>query len=178
MHQQSCRRRCATTLEEAQERAGLYKEERVLAGAAGRVDHAAGRARSPEPLREQLSRAVRRTRRWSPRRARRSTAGATALSSVRFICGTQALHKELERRSRSSSAPRTRSSIRSCFDANGGLFETLLSEEDAVISDQLNHASIIDGIRLCKAQRFRYKNCRHGRPRSAAEGGRRRRGSG
>jgi glycine C-acetyltransferase len=80
------------------------------------------------------------------------------LSSVRFICGTQEIHKELEKKI--SEFLRTEDSIlyTSCFDANGGLFETLLSEEDAIISDELNHASIIDGIRLCKAQRFRYKN--------------------
>jgi len=80
------------------------------------------------------------------------------MASVRFICGTQAVHKELE--SALSAFLRTDDSILygSCFDANGGLFETLLSEEDAVISDELNHASIVDGIRLCKAKRFRYRN--------------------
>lgn len=80
------------------------------------------------------------------------------LSSVRFICGTQELHKELE--SKLSSFLGTEDTIlySSCFDANCGLFETLLTEEDAVISDELNHASIIDGVRLCKAKRFRYKN--------------------
>lgn len=80
------------------------------------------------------------------------------LSSVRFICGTQELHKNLE--SKLSKFLSTEDTIlySSCFDANGGLFETLLGEEDAVISDELNHASIIDGIRLCKAKRFRYKN--------------------
>ena len=77
---------------------------------------------------------------------------------MRFICGTQDRHKELEARSRRSSAPRTRSSTGSCFDANGGLFETLLGEDDAIISDALNHASIIDGIRLCKAERHRYEH--------------------
>jgi glycine C-acetyltransferase len=80
------------------------------------------------------------------------------MASVRFICGTQALHRELEERL--SSFLRTDDTIlfSSCFDANGGLFEALLGEEDAVISDQLNHASIIDGIRLCKARRLRYAN--------------------
>jgi glycine C-acetyltransferase len=80
------------------------------------------------------------------------------LSSVRFICGTQEIHKELE--SKISGFLGTDDTIlySSCFDANGGLFETILSEQDSVISDELNHASIIDGIRLCKAQRFRYKN--------------------
>lgn len=80
------------------------------------------------------------------------------LSSVRFICGTQSVHKQLEEKL--SKFLRTDDSIlySSCFDANGGLFETLLTAEDAVISDELNHASIIDGIRLCKAKKFRYKN--------------------
>ncbi len=80
------------------------------------------------------------------------------LASVRFICGTQDLHKQLEKKV--SLFLKTEDTIlySSCFDANGGLFETLLGEEDAVISDELNHASIIDGIRLCKAQRARYKN--------------------
>ncbi len=81
------------------------------------------------------------------------------LASVRFICGTQEIHKELE--SRLSAFLGTDDTIlyTSCFDANGGGFETLLGEEDAVISDELNHASIIDGIRLCKAKRHRYRNC-------------------
>ena len=80
------------------------------------------------------------------------------LSSVRFICGTQEIHKELEQNISDFLGMEDTILYTSCFDANGGLFETLLSEEDAVISDALNHASIIDGIRLCKAQRFRYKN--------------------
>jgi glycine C-acetyltransferase len=80
------------------------------------------------------------------------------MASVRFICGTQTIHKELE--TRLSTFLGTSSTIlyNSCWDANGGLFETILGSEDAIISDELNHASIIDGIRLCKAQRFRYKN--------------------
>lgn len=80
------------------------------------------------------------------------------LSSVRFICGTQAIHKELERKISEFLGTEDTILYTSCFDANGGLFETLLGEEDAIISDELNHASIIDGIRLCKAQRFRYRN--------------------
>jgi glycine C-acetyltransferase len=80
------------------------------------------------------------------------------MASVRFICGTQSVHKQLE--AAISGFLGTEDSIlySSCFDANGGLFETLLGEEDAVISDELNHASIIDGIRLCKARRYRYRN--------------------
>ena len=80
------------------------------------------------------------------------------LSSVRFICGTQQIHKELEKKISEFLGTDDTILYTSCFDANGGLFETLLSEEDAVISDELNHASIIDGVRLCKAQRYRYKN--------------------
>ena len=80
------------------------------------------------------------------------------LSSVRFICGTQKLHKDLEEKISKFLGTDDTILYSSCFDANGGLFETLLGPEDAVISDELNHASIIDGIRLCKAQRFRYKN--------------------
>ena len=80
------------------------------------------------------------------------------LSSVRFICGTQQIHKELEKKISEFLGTEDTILYTSCFDANGGLFETILGEEDAVVSDELNHASIIDGIRLCKAQRYRYKN--------------------
>jgi glycine C-acetyltransferase len=80
------------------------------------------------------------------------------LASVRFICGTQEIHKELEAAISAFLGAEDTILYSSCFDANGGLFETILGEEDAVISDELNHASIIDGIRLCKAQRFRYRN--------------------
>jgi glycine C-acetyltransferase len=80
------------------------------------------------------------------------------MASVRFICGTQELHRELEQRLSSFLGTDDTILFSSCFDANGGLFEALLGEEDAVVSDQLNHASIIDGIRLCKARRYRYAN--------------------
>ncbi len=80
------------------------------------------------------------------------------LSSVRFICGTQDIHKELEAKIAEFLGMEDSILYAACFDANGGLFEPLLGEEDAIISDELNHASIIDGIRLCKAQRFRYKH--------------------
>src|SRR6516162_10461738 len=80
------------------------------------------------------------------------------LASVRFICGTQELHKQLETALARFFNKGDAILYTSCFDANGGLFETLLGDDDAVISDELNHASIIDGIRLCKAQRFRYKH--------------------
>lgn len=80
------------------------------------------------------------------------------LSSVRFICGTQEIHKELERKISEFLGTEDTILYTSCFDANGGLFETILSDQDTVISDELNHASVIDGIRLSKAQRFRYRN--------------------
>lgn len=80
------------------------------------------------------------------------------LSSVRFICGTQEIHKQLENKLSQFLGTEDTILYTSCFDANGGLFETLLTAEDAIISDELNHASIIDGVRLCKAQRYRYKN--------------------
>ena len=80
------------------------------------------------------------------------------MASVRFICGTQAVHRQLEARIAAFLGTEDAILYGSCFDANGGLFETLLGEEDAVISDALNHASIIDGVRLCKAKRYRYAN--------------------
>jgi len=80
------------------------------------------------------------------------------LSSVRFICGTQQIHKQLEQKISEFLGTEDTILYSSCFDANTGLFETLLTDEDAIISDQLNHASIIDGVRLCKAQRFRFAN--------------------
>src|SRR3954447_8212556 len=80
------------------------------------------------------------------------------MASVRFICGTQTQHKDLENRISQLLATEATILFSSCFDANGGVFEVLLGEQDAVISDELNHASIIDGIRLCKARRLRYRN--------------------
>ena len=136
--------------------AGLYKEERVLQGpqgAAVRVqdrevlnfcaNNYLGLSSHPEIIRaahEALDR-------WG-----------YGMSSVRFICGTQGIHKELEEAIARFFGTGGAILYGSCFDANGGLFETLLGEEDAVISDALNHASIIDGIRLCKAERHRYAN--------------------
>src|SRR5581483_10202567 len=140
------------------EAAGLYKRERVIATpqqarvgvvGGGKVlnfcaNNYLGLADHPELVRA----AHAALDRWG-----------YGMSSVRFICGTQEIHRELE--ARLSEFLQTEDTIlySSCFDANGGVFETLLSAEDAVISDELNHASIIDGIRLCKAQRFRYRNC-------------------
>src|SRR6266849_5418320 len=81
------------------------------------------------------------------------------LASVRFICGTQDIHKQLEAALARFLGKDDAILYTSCFDANGGLFETILGEEDTILSDELNHASIIDGIRLCKAKRHRYRNC-------------------
>jgi glycine C-acetyltransferase len=137
--------------------AGLYKAERILAGPQNaRVDlpdkksvlnlcanNYLGLADHPEVVKaahEALDR-------WG-----------YGLSSVRFICGTQEIHKELERRLSEFLGMEDTILYSSCFDANGGLFETLLDAADAIVSDELNHASIIDGIRLSKAQRFRYRN--------------------
>lgn len=135
---------------------GLFKEERMLAGPqGGRVMVQGGRevlnlcannylglAAHPEVV----AAAKASLDRWG-----------YGLSSVRFICGTQVIHKELERQLSEFLGMEDTLLYSSCFDANGGLFETLLNEQDAVISDELNHASIIDGIRLCKANRLRYR---------------------
>jgi glycine C-acetyltransferase len=136
--------------------AGLYKDERVLRSAQGAriavggqevlnfcANNYLGLANHPEIV--------------AAARAALDTHGF-GLSSVRFICGTQDLHQELERRAAEFLGFEAAILYTSCFDANGGLFETLLGEEDAVISDELNHASIIDGIRLCKAERRRYRH--------------------
>jgi glycine C-acetyltransferase len=135
---------------------GLYKSERVLAGPqAAQVrtgdrevinlcaNNYLGLASHPA-VREAAQRALDRF--------------GYGMASVRFICGTQTVHKQLEARMSRFLGLADTILYSSCFDANGGLFETLLGEEDAIISDALNHASIIDGIRLCKAQRYRYAN--------------------
>ncbi len=137
--------------------AGLYKAERILStsqGARVRVGDGAevlnmcannylGLAQHPEVK----AAAAEALDRWG-----------YGLASVRFICGTQAIHRELEEKISAFLGTEDTILYTSCFDANGGLFESLLTAEDAVISDELNHASIIDGIRLCKAQRYRFKN--------------------
>ena len=136
--------------------AGLYKDERTLAGPQGARITVGGRevlnlcannylglASDPEVV--QAAQAA--LDRWG-----------YGLSSVRFICGTQAIHQDLEKAMTEFLGTEDTILYSSCFDANGGLFETLLGAEDAVLSDELNHASIIDGIRLSKAQRFRFKH--------------------
>ena len=145
----------AQTIEEIRE-AGLYKEERVLTSAQSSKIGVAGGDRvinfcannylglSNHP--DVVEAARRSLDRWG-----------FGLSSVRFICGTQEIHKELENRLSGFLGFDDTILYASCFDANGGLFETLLGPEDAIISDALNHASIIDGVRLCKAKRYVYK---------------------
>jgi glycine C-acetyltransferase len=145
----------AKTLAEIRE-AGLYKEERIIttpqgaaiAAGAGTVlnfcaNNYLGLSSHPKVI-EAAHRAI--------------DSHGFGMSSVRFICGTQDIHKELEKKVSSFFGTEDTILYGSCFDANGGLFETLLGEEDAIISDALNHASIIDGIRLCKAERHRYPN--------------------
>jgi glycine C-acetyltransferase len=137
--------------------AGLYKSERILAGPQNaRVDLPAAKAvlnlcannylgLSDHP--EVVKAAHEALTRWG-----------YGLSSVRFICGTQEIHQELEQHLSKFLGMEDTILYSSCFDANGGLFETILDAQDAIVSDELNHASIIDGIRLAKAQRFRYRN--------------------
>jgi glycine C-acetyltransferase len=151
----SAKERFSTTLDEIRE-AGLYKSERVLTSAQQPEISVSGGAKvinfcannylglSNHP--EIVDAARRSLDEWG-----------FGLSSVRFICGTQEIHKELERRLSDFLGFEDTILYASCFDANGGLFETLLGAEDAIISDALNHASIIDGVRLCKAQRYVYK---------------------
>jgi len=143
------------TLEEIQ-KGGLYKEERVLLSPQG----AAIQVKGDEVLNFCANNYLGLS--GHPEIVAAAHAGLDergfGLSSVRFICGTQDLHKELEQKIAHFLGTDDTILYTSCFDANGGLFETVLSEEDAIISDELNHASIIDGVRLCKAKRFRYKN--------------------
>jgi glycine C-acetyltransferase len=135
---------------------GLYKNERVIEGPQGGVVHAAGREVINLCANNYLGLANHPAVRAAGQRA--LDEDGYGMASVRFICGTQSTHKLLEERLARFLGTEDVILYSSCFDANGGLFETLLDERDAVISDALNHASIIDGIRLCKAQRYRYAN--------------------
>jgi len=154
---ESAKPQIAETLEEIR-RAGTWKAERFIGSAQG----ARIRVAEPKPEREVLNFCANNYLGLAnnPELIAAAKKGLDefgfGLSSVRFICGTQTLHKRLERAI--AAFLRTDDAIlySSCFDANGGLFETLLDDQCAIISDQLNHASIIDGVRLCKAQRFRY----------------------
>jgi len=135
---------------------GLYKSERVLAGPQGGVVRAGDREVINLCANNYLGLANHPAVRAAAQRS--LDRYGYGMASVRFICGTQETHKELEGRLARFLGAEDVILYSSCFDANGGLFETLLDERDAVISDALNHASIIDGIRLCKAQRLRYAN--------------------
>jgi len=135
---------------------GLYKSERVLEGPQGGVVRAGGQ----EVINLCANNYLGLANHPAVRAAAKSALDeyGYGMASVRFICGTQQTHKVLEQRLARYLGSDDVILYSSCFDANGGLFETLLDERDAVISDALNHASIIDGIRLCKAQRYRYAN--------------------
>src|ERR1700752_245847 len=135
---------------------GLYKSERVLSGPQGGVVRAAGHEVVNLCANNYLGLANHPAVRAAAQRS--LDRYGYGMASVRFICGTQESHKELEGRLARYLGSEDVILYSSCFDANGVLFETLLDERDAVISDALNHASIIDGIRLCKAQRYRYAN--------------------
>ena len=135
---------------------GLFKPERVLQGPQGGVVEAGGREVINLCANNYLGLANHPAVRAAAQRS--LDVYGYGMASVRFICGTQETHKQLERRLARFLGMEDVILYSSCFDANGGLFETLLDERDAVISDALNHASIIDGIRLCKAQRLRYAN--------------------
>jgi glycine C-acetyltransferase len=148
------------------EAAGLYKRERILATPQrARVSLAAPAGAGPAAGRTVLNFCANNYLGLADHPEIIAAAHAAldrwgyGLSSVRFICGTQEIHRELEAKLSVFLGTEETILYGSCFDANGGVFETLLTAEDAVISDELNHASIIDGIRLCKAQRFRYRNC-------------------
>src|SRR6201995_6080126 len=139
------------------EQAGLYKRERIITSAQGAditvqggkevinfcANNYLGLSGSPKVI--EAAKKVMDTHGYG-------------LSSVRFICGTQDIHKELEQKISEFLGTEDTILYAAAFDANGGVFEPLFNEQDAIISDELNHASIIDGVRLCKAQRFRYKN--------------------
>jgi glycine C-acetyltransferase len=151
----------ATTLGEIRE-AGLFKEERIITTPQSSVIKSS--PREGDPTKEVLNFCANNYLGLSSHPEVIAAAKHAidthgfGLSSVRFICGTQDIHKELEHTISKFFGMEDTILYTSCFDANGGLFETLLGEEDAIISDALNHASIIDGIRLCKAERHRYPN--------------------
>src|ERR1700681_1975670 len=155
MSSERLRQHLQTQLDDLQSK-GLYKRERQLQGPQGSAIRVAGRevvnfcannylglANHPAVV-EAAHEGLRRY--------------GYGMASVRFICGTQDLHKELEAAIGRFLGKDDAILYTSCFDANGGLFETLLGEEDTILTDELNHASIIDGVRLCKAKRFRYRH--------------------
>jgi glycine C-acetyltransferase len=153
----------ASTLEEIRQ-SGLFKSERVIVTPQAAAIAVEGAAGAPGERREVLNFCANNYLGLSSHPEviaaahRAIDSHGFGMSSVRFICGTQDLHKSLEHRISQFFGTEDTILYTSCFDANGGLFETLLNEDDAIISDALNHASIIDGIRLCKAERHRYPN--------------------
>src|SRR5690606_15907435 len=147
--------RLATSLADLRTQ-GLYKAERVLSSPQAAVIRSDGREVVNLCANNYLGLANHPAVREAARLA--IDRYGYGMASVRFICGTHDVHKDLEQRLSAFLGTEDTILYSSCFDANGGLFETLLDEQDAVISDALNHASIIDGIRLCKAQRLRYAN--------------------
>jgi glycine C-acetyltransferase len=138
------------------EQAGLYKHERVIASPQSAEIEVGGRRVLNFCANNYLGLADHPAIEEAARKA--IAEHGYGMASVRFICGTQTVHRELEQRIAAFLGTEDAILYGSCFDANGGLFETLLGEQDAVVSDALNHASIIDGIRLCKAKRYRYAN--------------------
>jgi glycine C-acetyltransferase len=151
--------RLSAELESLKEQ-GLYKSERVLASPQGGTVRTGESANAQDVINLCANNYLGLANHMAVREAahRALDRYGYGMASVRFICGTQTVHKQLEEKMSRFLGMEDTILYSSCFDANGGLFETLLGEEDAVISDALNHASIIDGIRLCKAQRFRYAN--------------------
>ena len=135
---------------------GLMKRERMIEGAQGAHVRVAGRSMLNLCANNYLGLAD------DPRLVAAARAAMEShgygMASVRFICGTQDLHRQLEARIAAFLGMDDSILFAACFDANGGLFEPLLGEEDAIVSDSLNHASIIDGVRLCKARRYRFQN--------------------
>ena len=136
---------------------GLYKEERIITSAQAAEIAVAGGARVVNFCANNYLGLANAPALMAAAKAGLDSHGF-GLASVRFICGTQDIHKQLEQELAAFLGMEDAILYSSCFDANGGLFECLLGEEDAVVSDALNHASIIDGIRLCKARRYRYAN--------------------
>ena len=163
-----------TTLADIEAEGLLKRERQIATPQSGRIALKDGREHD-QPLRQQLSRPCRSSGDHRRRARRRSTATASAWprsasSAARRRCTASSSSAIADYLGKDDAIL-----FAACFDANGGLFEPLLGDEDAIISDALNHASIIDGVRLCKAKRYRYANSRHGRAGDAAEGGRRRR---
>ena len=161
----------ATQIDEIR-KAGLFKGERVLTSPQQAHVGVQGRTRCSEHVCEQLPRPGQPPRGRARRPIEALDRWGNGMASVRFICGTQEPHKELEKAISNFLGTEDTILYSSCWDANGGLFETILGAEDAVISDELNHASIIDGIRLVQGAAAALQEQRHGRPGGQAPGSR------